>query len=287
MKKILLIILTLVQLFMISVSADTLTTDNIDTTFQIGAFIVAGTNEGKYLLDNQNNILGGPYELISNYNEFPYAQNFDGSWEMYDVDGKVFAQVEKGGEISPPVNGLYAILRGSDNWHLCNIFELYDYNTKQLLHTFDGTIMFYHELQHEKMFIYKNGKYAICDKYGNFLTDLKTALEKIPALRAEFWENVNVLGSEGSFNQNLERAGRVADFLEFAEVLTLDALHRKESCGGHFREESQTPEGEAKRDDENFCYVGAWEYKGDGVAPELSKEPLTFDNVHLATRSYK
>ena len=91
---------------------------------------------------------------------------------------------------------------------------------------------------------------------------LKTALEKIPALRAEFWENVNVLGSEGSFNQNLERAG-------------------------HFREESQTPEGEAKRDDENFCYVGAWEYKGDGVAPELSKEPLTFDNVHLATRSYK
>jgi succinate dehydrogenase / fumarate reductase flavoprotein subunit len=116
---------------------------------------------------------------------------------------------------------------------------------------------------------------------------LKTALEKIPALRQEFWEDVNVVGSEGSFNQNLERAGRVADFLEFAEVLTLDALHRKESCGGHFREESQTPEGEAKRDDENFCYVGAWEYKGDGVAPELSKEPLTFDNVHLATRSYK
>ena len=116
---------------------------------------------------------------------------------------------------------------------------------------------------------------------------LETALEKIPALREEFWQNVNVLGSEGSFNQNLERAGRVADFLEFAEVLTLDALHRKESCGGHFREESQTPEGEAKRDDENFCYVGAWEYKGDGIAPELSKEPLTFDNVHLATRSYK
>lgn len=116
---------------------------------------------------------------------------------------------------------------------------------------------------------------------------LKTALEKIPALRAEFWENVNVLGSEGSFNQNLERAGRVADFLEFAEVLTLDALHREESCGGHFREESQTEEGEAKRDDEHFCYVGAWEYKGDGVKPELSKEPLTFDNVHLATRSYK
>nr|MCR4570146.1 fumarate reductase/succinate dehydrogenase flavoprotein subunit [Bacteroidales bacterium] len=99
---------------------------------------------------------------------------------------------------------------------------------------------------------------------------LETALEKIPALREEFWQNVNVLGSEGSFNQNLERAGRVADFLEFAEVLTLDALHREESCGGHFREESQTEEGEAKRDDEHFCYVGAWEYKGDGVKPELS-----------------
>lgn len=171
MKKILPIILILIQLFAISVSADTLSADKINTTFQIGAFTVAGTNEGKYLLDNQNNILGGPYELISNYNEFPYAQKFDGSWEMYDIDGKVFAQVEKGGEICPPVNGLYAILRGTNNWHLCDTFELYDYNTKQLLHTFDGTIMFYHELQHEKMFIYKDGKYAICDKYGNFLTD--------------------------------------------------------------------------------------------------------------------
>lgn len=171
MKKILLIILTLVQLFMISVSADTLTTDNIDTTFQIGAFTVAATNEGEYLLDSQNNILGGPYELISNYSGFPYAYNFDGSSEMYDVDGKVFAQVGKEGHISPPVNGLYAILRDSDNWHLCKKFELYDYNTKELLHTFDGTITFYHELQHEKMFICKDGKYAICDKYGNFLTD--------------------------------------------------------------------------------------------------------------------
>lgn len=171
MKKILPIILILIQLFAISVSADTLSADKINTTFQIGAFTVAATNEGEYLLDSQNNILGGPYELISNFNEFPYARNFDGSYEMYDIDGKVFAQVEKGGEISPPVNGLYAILRDSDNWHLCNTFELYDYNTKKLLHTFDGTIMFYHELQHEKMFIYKDGKYAICDKYGNFLTD--------------------------------------------------------------------------------------------------------------------
>jgi succinate dehydrogenase / fumarate reductase flavoprotein subunit len=79
----------------------------------------------------------------------------------------------------------------------------------------------------------------------------------------------------------------VADFLEFAELLARDALHREEFCGGHFREEHQTAEGEAMRDDEHFCYVGAWEYKGDGQIPELSKEPLTFDNVHLVTRSYK
>lgn len=122
---------------------------------------------------------------------------------------------------------------------------------------------------------------------GRNKAGLEHALERIPEIRAEFWENVNVLGSEGSFNQNLEHAGRLADFLEFAELLTLDALHREESCGGHFREESQTEEGEAKRDDEHFCYVGAWEYKGDGEKPELSKEPLTFDNVHLVTRSYK
>ena len=171
MKKKLPIILILIQLFAISVSADTLSAAKINTTFQIGAFTVAATNEGKYLLDSQNNILGGPYELISNYNEFPYAQKFDGSWEMYDIDGKVFAQVGKEGEISPPANGLYAILRDSNDWHMCKKFELYDYNTKKLLHIFDGTIMFYHELQHEKMFIYKDGKYAICDKYGDFLTD--------------------------------------------------------------------------------------------------------------------
>lgn len=116
---------------------------------------------------------------------------------------------------------------------------------------------------------------------------LEKALAEIPALRDEFWKNVNVLGSEGSFNQNLEHAGRLADFLEFAELMALDALHREESCGGHFREESQTEDGEAKRDDENFCYVGAWDYKGVGQKPELSKENLTFDNVHLETRSYK
>src|SRR5574344_1820103 len=122
---------------------------------------------------------------------------------------------------------------------------------------------------------------------GRNKAGLEKALALIPELREEFWKNVNVLGSEGSFNQNLEHASRLADFLEFGELMAQDALHREESCGGHFREESQTEEGEAKRDDEKFCYVGAWEYKGAGQKPELSKEPLTFENVHLVTRSYK
>lgn len=112
-------------------------------------------------------------------------------------------------------------------------------------------------------------------------------LQEIPKLRDEFWTRVNVPGSPGELNQVLERAGRVADFLEFGEVMATDALHRNESCGGHFREEYATPEGEAKRDDENFCYVAAWEYKGLGVKPELHKEPLSFDYVHLTQRSYK
>jgi succinate dehydrogenase / fumarate reductase flavoprotein subunit len=116
---------------------------------------------------------------------------------------------------------------------------------------------------------------------------LKEALVKIPQIRDEFWNNVNVLGSNEDFNQALEQAGRVADFLEFAELLTADALHRKESAGGHFREESQTPEGEAKREDANFSYVAAWEFKGVGKDPVLHKEPLTFETVQLAQRNYK
>ncbi|HJV67211.1 MAG TPA: fumarate reductase/succinate dehydrogenase flavoprotein subunit [Geomonas sp.] len=116
---------------------------------------------------------------------------------------------------------------------------------------------------------------------------LKEALKKIPVLREEFWKNVKVTGSGAELNQQLENAGRVADFLEFGELMTKDALHRNESCGGHFRTEHQMPDGEAKRDDENYCYVGAWEFKGVGNEPELHKEPLTFDNVHLAVRSYK
>jgi succinate dehydrogenase / fumarate reductase flavoprotein subunit len=116
---------------------------------------------------------------------------------------------------------------------------------------------------------------------------LKTTLQKIPGLREEFWRNVNVPGSGQELNQSLEKAGRVADFLEFGELMCLDALHREESCGGHFRTEYQTEDGEARRDDERFCYVAAWEYQGDGKPPKLHKEPLEFENVHLSTRSYK
>jgi succinate dehydrogenase flavoprotein subunit len=116
---------------------------------------------------------------------------------------------------------------------------------------------------------------------------LKEALEKIPALRQEFWEDVSVLGDGNELNQSLEYAGRVADFMEFGELLVLDALVRDESCGAHFREEHQTPDGEAKRDDENFSYVAAWEYQGVDARPILHKEPLEYEEVHLAQRSYK
>jgi len=116
---------------------------------------------------------------------------------------------------------------------------------------------------------------------------LKDLLAQIPALREEFWKNVKVAGKNEELNQNLEHAGRVADFLEFAELLAQDALHRRESCGGHFRSEYQTDDGEAKRDDENFAYVAAWEYAGPGRPAILNKEPLVYDEVHMSTRSYK
>ncbi|BDU69211.1 succinate dehydrogenase flavoprotein subunit [Geothrix oryzae] len=116
---------------------------------------------------------------------------------------------------------------------------------------------------------------------------LKKALELIPQIREEFWKNLCIPGSGNDLNQSLETAGRVADFLEIGELMCLDALQRRESCGGHFREEWQTAEGEALRDDENFAHVAAWEYKGEGQAPVRHTEQLTFDNVHLATRSYK
>jgi succinate dehydrogenase / fumarate reductase flavoprotein subunit len=118
---------------------------------------------------------------------------------------------------------------------------------------------------------------------------LREALARIPQLREEFWRDVRVLGDGEAFNQSLERAGRVADFLEFAELMCTDALARDESCGGHFREEHQTPDGEALRDDENFADVFAWEYQGNGSvsAPQLHREPLNFETVQLTQRSYK
>ena len=116
---------------------------------------------------------------------------------------------------------------------------------------------------------------------------LREALQEIPALREEFWANVRVPGGNETLNQTLEHGLRVADFLELGELMCLDALHREESCGGHFREEYQTEEGEALRDDERFSYVAAWEYAGEGGTPCLNKEPLEFEYVELAQRSYK
>ncbi|MEP6822322.1 MAG: fumarate reductase/succinate dehydrogenase flavoprotein subunit, partial [Chthoniobacterales bacterium] len=129
------------------------------------------------------------------------------------------------------------------------------------------------------------------DKCGMARTaaGLKEALERIPQLREEFWSDVCVPGTGEEFNQSLERGGRVADFLDFGELMCTDALARDESCGGHFREEHQTPEGEAVRDDTNFAAAFAWEYQGNGsmAAPKLHREPLHFESVELATRSYK
>ncbi|MGC9198336.1 MAG: fumarate reductase/succinate dehydrogenase flavoprotein subunit [Acidobacteriaceae bacterium] len=116
---------------------------------------------------------------------------------------------------------------------------------------------------------------------------LKLAIQKIRTLREEYWKNVTVPGSGDDLNESLEKAGRVADFLELAELMCIDALDRNESCGGHFREEYQTPDGEAQRDDEHYSYVAAWGYTGPGAAPELTKEPLEFHYVHPSQRSYK
>ncbi|HRI78425.1 MAG TPA: fumarate reductase/succinate dehydrogenase flavoprotein subunit [Cyclobacteriaceae bacterium] len=116
---------------------------------------------------------------------------------------------------------------------------------------------------------------------------LKKAKQKIQELKKEFWQNVNVLGSANELNQELEKAGRVADFIELGELMVDDALNRSESCGGHFREESATPDGEAMRKDDEFAYVAAWEFKGEDQQSELHKEPLIFENVKLTQRSYK
>jgi succinate dehydrogenase / fumarate reductase flavoprotein subunit len=127
------------------------------------------------------------------------------------------------------------------------------------------------------------------DKCGMARTrqGLEEALKTIPAIKEEFWKNLAVNGTNDSLNQSLEKAGRVADFIEFAEVMCLDALEREESCGGHFREEYQTPDGEAQRNDEKFCNATVWEYQGEAKRPAKNIEPLEFENIKLATRSYK
>ena len=122
---------------------------------------------------------------------------------------------------------------------------------------------------------------------GRNAEGLTKALGMVRELKKEFWSDVRIPGGAKEFNPELDKAGRVADFIELGELMILDALNRKESCGGHFREESQTEEGEAKRDDENFSYVAAWEFKGEGVEPMLNKEDLQFDVVHPTQRSYK
>lgn len=122
---------------------------------------------------------------------------------------------------------------------------------------------------------------------GRTRASLEHAVKRVRELRDEFWKNVNVPGTDADLNQALERAGRVADFMEFGELLARDALAREESCGGHFREEYQTADGEAKRDDEHFCHVAAWEYQGDDKEPARHVEPLHFENVQLGVRSYK
>ena len=116
---------------------------------------------------------------------------------------------------------------------------------------------------------------------------LKEAISEIQELKKEFWKDVKVPGSLNEFNQELGKAGRVADFIELGELMCKDALNRNESCGGHFREEYQTEEGEAMRDDENYAYVAAWEYKGENAEPQLHKEELKFENIKIAQRSYK
>jgi succinate dehydrogenase / fumarate reductase flavoprotein subunit len=117
-------------------------------------------------------------------------------------------------------------------------------------------------------------------------TGLRKALERIPQIREEFWRRIKVPGTGEEFNQSLEKANRIVDYLELAELMCLDALHRSESCGGHFREESQTPDGEAARKDDAFSYAAAWEFTGTGEAPVLHKEDLVFEYVHPTQRSY-
>jgi succinate dehydrogenase / fumarate reductase flavoprotein subunit len=152
----------------------------------------------------------------------------------------------------------------------------------------------------EKKFLSINGKHSadwFHKKLGEIMWEnvgmartkesLEKALKEIPVLREQFWKDLKVPGSTADFNQELEKAGRVADFLELGELLSWDALQRNESCGGHFRSEYQTDEGEAMRNDAEYAYAAAWEWTGENKPWTLNKEPLVFENIHLQTRSYK
>jgi succinate dehydrogenase / fumarate reductase flavoprotein subunit len=201
--------------------------------------------------------------------------------------------------------GASALMQGLADGYFIIPNTIGDYLASQKLAKVDTTHVAFRDATNAvadrtKKFLSINGKRTVASfhrELGKIMWDycgmsrneagLKLALEKIPELRDEFWRDVNVPGSDVELNQALEKAGRVADFFELGELMCLDALHRTESCGGHFREESQTPDGEALRDDANFAYVAAWEYAGEGKSPILNKEPLVFENVKLSQRSYK
>jgi succinate dehydrogenase / fumarate reductase flavoprotein subunit len=201
--------------------------------------------------------------------------------------------------------GASALMQGLADGYFIIPNTIGDYLASQKLATVDVTHDAFREAvsavtERTIRFLSINGKRTVASfhrELGKIMWDycgmsrsdagLKLALRRIPELRDEFWSDVNVPGSDVELNQALEKAGRVADFFELGELMCIDALHRTESCGGHFREESQTPDGEALRDDANFAYVAAWEYAGERQSPILNKEPLVFENVKLSQRSYK
>jgi succinate dehydrogenase / fumarate reductase flavoprotein subunit len=201
--------------------------------------------------------------------------------------------------------GASALMQGLADGYFILPYTIGDYLAQARLPKLDGTHAAFRQVEAEvragiNRLLGIKGKRSVDSfhrQLGKLLWDhcgmarsaagLKEALQMIPSLREEFWQNVIVPGDNGELNQSLEKAGRVADYLEFAELMCIDAIERNESCGAHFREEYQTPEGEPLRDDLNYCHVAAWEFAGVGKTPILHKEPLTFENVHLTQRSYK
>ncbi|MCC6859388.1 MAG: fumarate reductase/succinate dehydrogenase flavoprotein subunit [Bryobacterales bacterium] len=201
--------------------------------------------------------------------------------------------------------GASALMQGLADGYFILPYTIGDYLAQTKFEKVDGTQPEFRQAEEQaaaflQRLLGVNGKYTVDHfhrELGRLMWNycgmsrtaegLRRVLKEIPELRERYWREVNVLGTAGDFNQQLEKAGRVADFMELAELMCLDALHRNESCGGHFREEYQTPDGEALRNDAEYCYVGAWEYKGLGRAPELHKEPLNFEYVIPTQRSYK